>query len=55
MADNYKAAIIFHGDDMNYLQDVATCIRNEQRLTETEKTELIMLVMEYLQRGPRRM
>ena len=55
MADNYKAAIILHGDDMSYLQDVATCIRNEQRLTETERTELIMLAMEYMRRGPRRM
>ena len=55
MADNYKASIIFYGDDMHHLQDVAACVRNEQRLTETEKTELISLVMDYLRRGPRRM
>ena len=55
MADSYKASIIFYGHDMNHLQDVAACVRNEQGLTETEKTELISLVMDFLRRGPRQM
>ena len=55
MADNYKASIIFYGHDMNHLQDVAACVRNELGLTETEKTELISLVMDFLRRGPRQM